>query len=304
MMNVKGVFCILPTPFQEKGELDEGSLRKLTEFQVKAGVHGLAILGVMGEAHKLSFEERGRIIQTVIDQLRGRLPVCVGVQALGTHLAIEQARQAEKLGASAVFAGPVPVQDDDLLLDFYSDLAHSIKIKLIIHDEPEAFRVHLSPSLLTRICKEIPAIDYLKLEDSPPGPKLTRLRELTEDRLKILGGLGGEFFLEELQRGAVGTMTGFSFPEVLVRVFEKFERGDQKGAARTFDQYVPLIRYEHQPRIGLAFRKVIYQRRGLIATTTVRSPGSALDAYTANELKQIVERVGLFLDKEGVQEVI
>ncbi|RMF87017.1 MAG: dihydrodipicolinate synthase family protein, partial [Nitrospinota bacterium] len=160
------------------------------------------------------------------------------------------------------------------------------------------------PQLIARINREVTGVHYLKLEDPPVGPKLTRIRELTQDRMKIFGGLGGAYFLEELQRGAVGIMTGLAFPEILVRIFHKFTSGDRLGAAETFDHYMPLIRYEAQPKIGLAFRKYIYQRRGLIATTTVRHPGPTLDTYTARELEEIIQRVGLSLEKVGVQEVI
>lgn len=303
-MSSRGVFCILPTPFDQRGELHDASLRKLTDFQIKAGVHGLAILGFMGEAHKLSYNEREQVIRTVVDQVHGKVPIWVGVQALGTHVAIQQSRQAESLGADAVFIAPINIQDDDVLFAFYRDLSEAIRIPVVIHDVPEMFRILLSTSLIARLNQEVKSIQYIKLEDSPVGPKLTKLRELSHDRLKIFGGLGGAYFLEELQRGAVGTMTGFSFPEVLVCIYEKFQRGDTKGAAETFDRYVPLIRYEFQPKIGLAFRKYVYHKRGLLASTAVRPPGPTLDEYTVSELKQIVERVGLSLEKEGVQEII
>jgi 4-hydroxy-tetrahydrodipicolinate synthase len=101
------------------------------------------------------------------------------------------------------------------------------------------------------------------------------------------------YFLEELQRGAVGTMTGFAFPEILVKIYRQHAAGDHAGAAATFDRYCPLIRYEFQPKLGLALRKYVYQRRGLITSDAIRAPGMRMDAVTARELEAVVERVGL-----------
>jgi 4-hydroxy-tetrahydrodipicolinate synthase len=117
--------------------------------------------------------------------------------------------------------------------------------------------------------------------------------------MRVFGGLGGVYFLEELQRGAVGTMTGFAFPEILVRIYAQFAAGDHKGAAATFDRYCPLIRYEFQPKIGLALRKHTYQKRGVIASSTIRAPGMRMDAVTARELEATVARVGLSLASRG-----
>ena len=111
--------------------------------------------------------------------------------------------------------------------------------------------------------------------------------------MKVFGGLGGVYFLEELQRGAVGTMTGFAFPEILVAIYDRFSAGDLVAAAGIFDRYCPLIRYEFQPKIGLALRKYTYQRRGAIRCSAIRSPGARIDARTERELDAVVERVGL-----------
>ena len=292
-MQPRGVFPILPTPFTEAGDIDVESLRSLIDFCGRMGVQGTAILGFLGEAHKLSAPERRQVIETVIDQSGSSLPTWVGVRAFGAAGAIEQAREAEDLGAEAVFVAPIGVQDDAVLFDFYAEVAGAIEIPVIIHDYPASFGTVLSAALIAKMANEISGVSRLKLEDPPVLQKLSKLRELAGDRLAIFGGLGGEYFLEELQRGANGIMTGFAFPEILVTIQETFDAGDVARAAEVFDRYMPLIRYEFQPKIGLALRKYIYQRRGAIATTTVRKPGGSLDATTKAELDAIVARVGL-----------
>jgi 4-hydroxy-tetrahydrodipicolinate synthase len=294
-----GVFTICPTPFRDDGEVDPDSIRSLVEFQVAAGVRGLAILGFLGEAHKLSQAERRLVVQTYIQAARGRVPVWVGVRALGLAGAIEQAREAQELGAEAVFAAPLDKASEAQLFDYYQALAAAIAIPVVIHDFPDSFGTEISAGLVARLSRE-GGVGMIKMEEPPVGQKITRILQLSEGKTRIFGGLGGVFFLEELRRGAVGTMTGFAYPEILVRIYEHHAAGRHEAAAATFDRYCPLIRYEFQPKVGLALRKTIYQRRGVIASRMVRAPGMMMDPVTEAELESTIARVGLAIDKPGV----
>lgn len=302
-IDAKGVYTICPTPFDTTGELDLDSLRSLVNFQLEAGIHGLAVLGFLGEAHKLSSFERRRVIETVVAHARGKVPIWVGVRALGTEGAIEQAQIAEGLGANAVFVAPLENSSEEALFGYYSKLAQSIKIPVIIHDFPDSFGTEIRAELVARLSKEA-NVPMIKMEDPPVGPKISRIQELTGDSIKIFGGLGGVYFLEELERGAVGTMTGFAFPEILLRIYKLFSENKLEQATQVFDHYCPLIRYEFQPKIGLALRKYTYMKRGIISTDTIRSPGKLIDSITKQELTLIIARMGLSLNVRGVQEVI
>lgn len=302
-MNAQGVFPILPTPFTDSGAVDETSLRRLIDFELTAGVNGLSILGFMGEAHKLALDERRQVIATVVGQAGGRVPVWAGVRAFGAAGAIEQAREAQELGASAVFVAPIGVQNDAVLFAFYQEVAEALDISVVIHDFPESFVTTLSPALIASMSREIPGVQYIKLEEQPVLVKLSRILELAGGSIGIFGGLGGEYFLEELQRGSRGIMTGFAFPEVLVAIYRAFAERSVAEAAAIFDRFVPLIRYEFQPRIGLAFRKEVFVRRGVIDSAFIRAPGMRLDARSRRELEDLVRRTGLELDRRGVQAV-
>lgn len=291
----RGVHPILPTPFLEDGALDLESLRRLIDFQLAVGVQGVAILGFLGEAHKLSEEERKRVARTVVEQAGGKIPVSVGVRALGTAGAVEQAQAAEELGARSVFVAPIAPQNDAALYAHYRTIAEAISIPVVIHDFPQSFGITLSAELIGSLARD-GHTPYIKLEEAPVLTKVTRAIQAANGKLGVFGGLGGEYFLEELERGSVGIMTGFAFPEVLLRIYEQFANGDREGAAATFDKYMPLIRYEFQPNIGLAYRKHIYWKRGVFATPLIRPPGAGLDEYTQGELERIVARVGLDLD--------
>ncbi len=302
-MDIKGVFTIMPTPFTAAGDLDLASLERLVDFQLECGVYGLAILGFLGEAHKLASIERRQVIETVMGRVQGRIPIWVGVRALGTIGAIEQAREAQDLGAQGLFAAPIGGVGESAMFDYYAALASAVPLPVYIHDYPEALGAELSPELVARCCKE-GGVAGIKLEEPPVGIKLSKIRELAGERCRVFGGLGGTYFLEELERGAHGTMTGFAFPEILVRIYEAFFAGKRDEAARVFDHYCPLIRYEFQPKIGIALRKHTYMRRGAIASDFIRAPGPKLDALTRAELERTVRRVGLSLDAPGRQTLI
>ena len=291
-MQAQGVNPILPTPFLADGALDIPSLRRLIDFQKTAGVNGVAILGFMGEAHKLAEAERRQVIEVVVEQSAGELDVWVGVRALGTMGAVEQSQIAQTTGADAVFVAPIDIQNDEALYQHYKTVAKSVNIPVMIHDFPGSFNTILSASLIARLGRD-GYCPYIKLEDPPVGPKMSQIATLSEGKVGVFGGLGGMYYLEELERGALGIMTGFSFPEVLVQIYDEYRRGDIDKARATFDHYAALIRYEFQPKIGLAYRKHIYHKRGIFSTATVRPPAMGMDAYTAAELERTVARAGL-----------
>jgi 4-hydroxy-tetrahydrodipicolinate synthase len=298
-----GVYTICPTPFDDALQVDTESIRSLVDFLLETGVKGLAVLGFLGELHKLSNAERRLVLQTFVQQANGRVPVWVGVRGLGIASAIEQAREARDLGAAAVFAAPLDNATDTLLFDYYKAVADAVDIPVVIHDFPDSFGTEIRPEVVARLARE-GGVHAVKMEEPPVGQKITRIRELCGDaRMEIFGGLGGVYFLEELQRGAVGTMTGFAFPEILVAIYERHAAGDEAGAAAIFDRYCPLIRYEFQPKIGLALRKYVYQRRGAIRSHALRSPGMRIDPVTAAELEATVRRVGLTLEAPGAQRI-
>lgn len=302
-MKLQGVFPILPTPFTDDGAVDEMSMRRLIDFELEVGVHGVSVLGFMGEAHRLANAERKQVVATAVDQAGGAIPTWVGVLAFGEAGAIEQGREAQELGAKGVFVAPIGVQNDQAIFDYYAAVADALEIPVAIHDFPESFRTILSPALIARMAKEIGGVRYIKLEDYPVLAKMSRIQTMAPDAIGIFGGLGGMYFLEELQRGSRGIMTGFAFPEVLLAVYDAFRAGDSGRAASLFDRYVPLIRYEFQPKIGLAYRKYVYQRRGIIDSTFIRPPGLQIDDYTRAELVAVLDRVGFDLDARGVQKV-
>lgn len=290
-----GIYNITPTPFHSDGTLDEPSLQRLTEFTRGTGVQGMTVLGVLGEADKLSEAERDRVTALVIETAGPGFPICVGTTHAGTDGCIAYSRRAQALGAKAVMvAAPKLARTNDAALErHYLAVAEAVEIPVVVQDFPPAVGgITMSVELIARLGAASPRLAFLKLEDEPAPMKITQIRAATQD-VKIFGGLGGMMFLEELRHGAIGTMTGFAFPEILVDIHTRFTAGDVDGATEVFYQFLPIIRFENQPRINLALRKHIYHRRGVIANARVRAPYTPVDADTLADLDDILRRLDL-----------
>ena len=298
MTTWSGIFHILATPFREDGALDTAGLPHLIESVLSTGVNGLTVLGIAGEAHRLTDEERRRVVETVVKETRGRVPVAVGVSASGTHLATAFASMAREHGADALMvAPPTGLKNLDAVAEHYRIVAAATGLPIVLQDEPVTTQVNMPAPFIAQVCAEIAQIQAVKLEEPPTLPKITRLRALFGDRVAIFGGLGGVYFFEELSRGADGAMTGFPYPEALKDVRDAFVAGRRDDARALFYRWLPLIRYESQPGstpgTAIGIRKEILRRRGWIASARVRPPASTLDAGTLEELGEILRAVGV-----------
>jgi len=298
MSKFQGVHTIMPTPFTDTGALDLKSLATLTEFLIGLGVDGLVVLGVLGEAPKLSQAEQDEVIRVTVEAAGGRVPVFAGSGAGGTDLAVEKSLSAIELGAEGLLVAPPPVQNDTVIFEYYRRIDAAVDKVIILHDYPAATGVKLSPQLIVKLHTELQNVQVIKLEETPSVTKVTALRRLGAD-IAIVGGLGGMYFYEELERGSNGMMTGFSYPEVLVEVYRAFTAGDKASAQQAFYAACPILRYEFQPGIGLALRKEVYRQRGAIASAFVRHPGAQIDAQLQAELAGALEHSGLTAKKDG-----
>ncbi len=294
-MSLRGVFTIALTPFTDEGELDEGSIESLSEFYVDSGVHGVTILGIMGEAHKLSDAERRAVTQRYVSAVRGRVPVVVGCSAVATRVAAERAREAEEAGAAAVMVAPPNNQRSlDLVFEHYRRVAEEVSVPVVVQDEPVNTGVVMPAPFIARLVDGIGGCRYVKLEEAPTTIKISSLLEKVESEVGVFGGLGGMYFYEELARGASGIMTGFAYPHVLVETYRLFVEGKGREAQEYFFRYLPLIRFEAQLGVGgVGIRKEILKLRGVIASSHVRFPAPTLDEETLQELEDLVEVLGL-----------
>ena len=289
-----GVHWMLATPFQDDEELDLGSISSLMEKAYTSGCEGVVALGVTGEAARLTDLERRAVAEEVIAHANG-MPVTLGTTAAGTSAAIAYSREAQELGAAAVMisAPAMGKPNPDSLFTHYSRIAEAVDIPIVVQDYPQTSGVHMAPAFIARLYREIPSVQYLKLEDPPTPTKITAIRALAGEELAIFGGLGGMYLLDELTRGSAGAMTGFAYPEVLVAICRHMAEGDRRQAEEVFYRNLPLLLFEFQEGIGVGIRKYALQQRGLIASGRVRHPGPQITDETRQEFHKLVEAVGL-----------
>jgi 4-hydroxy-tetrahydrodipicolinate synthase len=292
-----GVFAIAATPFTDDGALDMVSTDRMVDFYLECGVSGLAILGPMGEAPKLSQEESIFFSRRVVGRVAGRLPVVVGVSAPGLNAIQWLAASVMDIGAAGVMVAPMAGLRTEEQTEAY---IHAVcrplhDVPMVLQDDPPSSGVHMSAPLLNRLFADLPGLVVLKHEDWPGLRKLSRFRAAEaageRRRVSVLVGNGGLFLPQELRRGADGAMTGFAFPEMLVQVCRRHAAGDAAGAEDLFDAYLPLVRYEQQVGIGLAVRKEMLRRRGVLASAATRLPGPAMDADDHADLDRLLARL-------------
>ena len=293
-MKLEGVYSVLPTPFADNGDVDEASLRRVVELFIAAGVNGVTALGVTGEVARLDDGERAKVLEIVVDQVAGRIGVVAGTSADGTRTCIQYSRHAKAAGATAVMVSPprMPKLNSEAVVRHYIALAEAVDVEVVVQDYPPISGYAMEPALLARVAREIPRARTIKLEDPPTPFKTSRILEQAAGLdVRIFGGLGGVFLLEELMAGATGAMTGFAFPEVLVKIVAQYQAGDIDSAADVFYRAVPLMRFEFQEGIGMAIRKEVLRRRGALTSAATRAPGAGLDATTLAALDRVMARV-------------
>ncbi|TAJ94936.1 MAG: dihydrodipicolinate synthase family protein [Reyranella sp.] len=293
----KGVYIIAATPFTDEGAVDLQSVDTLTDFYLGCGVHGFTLLGMMGEAHKLTADESISVVNRVIGRAQGR-QVIVGVSHAGLENVRRLSHEAMMAGASGVMvAPPSGLKGDEGLYNYYAQVFQALgpDIPVVNQDYPQTTGVYLPVSVFERLVDDFPQLVMLKHEDAPGLAKLTKVREGEKKpgrrRVSILVGNGGLYYPQEMRRGADGAMTGFAWPEMLVQVYELFAKGKAEEAEDLFDIYLPLVRHEVQPAIGLALRKEVLFRRGAIKSPKQRAPGSSLTAADKSELDGMIARL-------------
>ncbi len=292
----KGVYAIATTPFLDDGAIDFNSIDRLTDFYEESGCSGITILGIMGEAPKLEPDESRAIIKRVVS--RAKVPVIVGVSAPGFAAMRSLARSAMDIGAAGVMIAPTPaLRTDDQIVGYFAGAVEAVgnDVPWVLQDYPLTLTVVMSPGVVARVIASHPSCLMLKHEDWPGLEKISKLRAMQKAGelrpFSILCGNGGMFLDFEPERGADGAMTGYGFPDMLTELVNLSAAGKRDEAHDLFDAHLPLIRYEQQLGIGLAVRKHVLMRRGIIASDAQRKPAQMLTATARDEVDYLLSRL-------------
>lgn len=288
-MNFTGVIPILVTSFRDDESFDDESMINLVKFMKSIGVDGITVLGVLGEANRLSDREREEVLRSAVEAAEG-LPVIAGASASGTRATCDLAQMAEDLGASAVMITPhaEPAPSDERVYRHFSAITSATKLPVVLQDHPASSGVHMPTSLMLRMISEFPAISCIKEEALPTAPKIRALKQGMAGRtIPILTGLGALYGLFDLEAGSDGFNTGFAFPEVLMAMVTAARAGDWAKVREIYTRFLPLIVFEQQP--GVAVRKEILRLRATIKSGCVRQPGAPLNPETGKQLHRLIE---------------
>lgn len=299
-----GVYVITVTPFLPDGAIDFDSIDRMVDYYLEVGATGLTVLGMMGEAQKLTLAESHTIVQRVIKRVQGRVPVVAGVSAPGFAQMQSLTEKVMSDGAAAVMIAPPSVlRTDEQIVSYYHQASDFIgDVPFVLQDFPLATGVQISVPVITRIVHDLPHCICLKHEDWPGLEKISALRAegTLNRRISILCGNGGLFLPEEMARGADGAMTGFACPEMMVSVLAHHNAGTVEQGRDIFDAYLPLARFEQQPGLGLAIRKHVLAQRGVIGSDALRKPGAGLSDATRAEIAMLMARQTRRLTELGV----
>jgi 4-hydroxy-tetrahydrodipicolinate synthase len=297
----QGVYVIAVTPFTDTGALDLASTDRMVDFYLEKGATGLTVLGMMGEAPKLTAAESATIVSRVLSRVAGRVPVVVGVSAPGFAPMKELTDEVMAAGAAGVMvAPPSTLRTDDQIYAYYETTAQTLgSVPFVLQDFPLTTGVQIATSVIVKVIRNCPTCVMLKHEDWPGLNKITAIRASSAKgdtrRISILCGNGGTFLPEEMTRGADGAMTGFAYPEMMVDVCAAHKAGDTERAHDLFDAYLPLARYESQPNLGLQIRKYTLVKRGVIASGTLRKPSGQLSTLDIADIERLIARQELRL---------
>jgi dihydrodipicolinate synthase/N-acetylneuraminate lyase len=293
----KGIFPLLETPFDEKGEIDLESLSRLIEDTIAGGVAGLMAPLVASEVHALSLEERETIVRHVATAIAGRIPFVVGASSDRVDECRHFARLAEEVGASAylVAVPQAAYGRPDWLREFFQSIAAASALPLIIQDL-QWNAPGLDIPFIRSLKEQLPTLAGMKIETVPAGPKYSAVRSALGESFFIAGGWAILQLIEALDRGVDAMVPESALVRVFVAIYRAYAQGRRDAAIGIFRQLLPVLVFSNQELFqSIAFFKRLLARKGLLRTATMRGPGFEWDPFRARIADELI---AYYLDLE------
>ncbi|WP_368413939.1 dihydrodipicolinate synthase family protein [Falsiroseomonas sp.] len=289
MSRINGVFPVLPTPFAPDGAPDVAAFLRLADFAIEAGVDGVVFPGMASEVETMSAAERGALVAALGAHLGGRVPFIVGASHADPAESAARAREGQAAGAVAamIMAPPQCGQDIAKHVAFYAAVADAAPgIAIMLQNAPAPNGAGLSPEAVAAVTAQVPAIRTVKEETLPCGQHVTRILAAATTLDGVMGGAGARFILDELARGACGTMPALELADAHVALWRAWQRGDRAEARRIYTLTLPLLAFQMTFRVRAT--KEVLERRGLLAHTGARAAGPKLDAGDMAEIGELL----------------
>ena len=289
MSRINGVFPVLPTPFAPDGAPDVAAFLRLADFAIEAGVDGVVFPGMASEVETMSAAERGALVAALGAHLGGRVPFIVGASHADPAESAARAREGQAAGAVAamIMAPPQCGQDIAKHVAFYAAVAEAAPgIAIMLQNAPAPNGAGLSPEAVAAVTAQVPAIRTVKEETLPCGQHVTRILAAAATLDGVMGGAGARFILDELARGACGTMPALELADAHVALWRAWQRGDRAEARRIYTLTLPLLAFQMTFRVRAT--KEVLKRRGLLTHTDARAAGPKLDAGDMAEIGELL----------------
>ncbi|MBT3603578.1 MAG: dihydrodipicolinate synthase family protein [Candidatus Latescibacteria bacterium] len=291
MAPFRGIFTIPTTPFKETGEIDEAGFRRVIDFCVNSGAHGLVYPVNASEFFTLTDAERMHLSEVMIEQNAGRVPTVIGVAGVSREVAMMFAKHAREIGADSVIAMPPYANKAGVnmtaVYDYYVGLAEAAQIPVWIQNNMPPIGIQMTAEFLLKMCREIEYIDYIKEETIPSPVVLQQIMDGNNGEcLGVMGGAGGRYLIEEYRRGSTGNMPGCHVTDVVVQFWNALDGGDEERAMRIYKEMAPLFFFEHQ--LSGCYKEVLF-RRGVIDCPKKRNGKMPLDDVSSKYLDDILK---------------
>lgn len=291
--SLAGVFPVLPTPFDAEGRPDAPSLRKLVDYLIRCGVDGVTYPGVASEVGQLTPDERQALLDVVLAEVAGRVPVIAGVSSSDAATTIRLAAAASERGAAALMVAVPPDRKGAVeQIAYFTEVAQAAGgAALMLQNVPPPVGAGLDPEVVLEVLVAVPSIRYVKEETLPSGQRLSVLRDKAPaSLLGVFGGAGGRYITDELRRGAAGTMPAIELAEVHTALFKAHRAGDADRVRALFTRMLPVLNVQAVFRWSLT--KYVLKKRGLIADTRQRMPGPLLDPLDMADVDAFLADIG------------
>lgn len=293
----RGIFPALSTTTNEKGELDEYSLRSEIRFNIEWGAHGLAASILAGEFYKLTDKERLKIFDIVVDEAKGRVPVLVGVSHSGTEPAVGFAEHAKDIGADGVIVMPPYFGrgiDRSVIRRHFAAIARKVDLPIMIQDAEDAIGVHMCPMLYMSLLNEYSNIVSVKVEGVNTLEKISDIKKLLGDKLIIFGGMAARLIFQELALGADGNIPDACLTDLLVEVYNNIQSGNTERAKEAFARYKVWVQFlGNYPGASAEIEKETLRLRGAIKSSQTRGPNVPLEETEKARLRELLIGIGV-----------
>lgn len=288
MKELKGIIPILNTPFDENNEVDKDDMLRQLNYAIAQGSHGIGVNGEASECYNLSRQERQQILEWVMEETGGQIPIVVGVGTNdSTADSVALARHANEKGADAVFSSPLVKGETtpEAIYAHYKAINDAVDIPVIIQQHS----VVISDAALKRLIEELENVRYIK-EERPlnNGQWITRDQTLS-DKVQVFSI--GVQMMDELQRGAIGMMPSCMGLARYVKMFNSYMSGDIETAWTEWERLMPLVTYRKQINAFLVTKEVLY-RKGIFKNTRMRDVGLSFDDMEIKMLNRLTEQLG------------